>query len=283
MSDTAEPRELDTPEPPRIGGRQRSRPWALAVGGGLTALFVLVGLGAELLAPTSPFSLAGPPLEPPGAAHLLGTDGLGRDLLAGVVHGTRTSLQVAAGAAVLVLVLGLLVGAVSGYVGGRGDDLLMRGTEFVQVLPRFFLALVVIALFGAGLDRLILVLGLTSWPLLARVVRAQILALKEREFVAAARADGATGIQIVMRELLPNVLPVSVVYIGLVVAQVLLVEASLGFLGLGDPNRISLGFLASQAQQYLRVAWWLSVFPGAAIVLIVLGLNLLADGARERR
>lgn len=282
MSGIAESRELADTVPPSVGARRRTRPWALVVGSAMTAMFVLVGIGADLLAPFSPFSLAGPPLQPPGLAHPLGTDGLGRDLLSGVIHGTRTSLQVAAGAAVLVLVLGLLVGAVSGYVGGRGDDLLMRGTEFVQVLPRFFLALVVIALFGAGLDRLILVLGLTSWPLLARVVRAEVLALKEREFVAAARADGATGPQIVVRELLPSVLPVSVVYVGLVVAQVLLVEASLGFLGLGDPNRISLGFLASQAQQYLRVAWWLSVFPGSAIVLIVLGLNLLADGVRER-
>lgn len=261
-------------------GRRGS--WATRIGGLVTAGFVLVGVLAPVLAPAGPFAATGPPLEPPGAAHPLGTDSLGRDLLDGVVHGTRTSLLISAGAAVLVLVLGLLVGLLSGYLGGRPDDVLMRATEFVQVLPRFFLALVVIALFGPGVDRLVVVLGLTSWPLLARVVRAEVLGLRHREFVEAARADGASTASIVVRELLPNVLPLSLVYLGLVVAQVLLVEAGLGFLGLGDPNRISLGFLASQAQQFLRVAWWLSVFPGLALVAIVLGLNLLADGLGAR-
>lgn len=266
-----------------VGPRVRRRSRATLVGATLTSLFVLVGLLAPLLAPRDPFAVDGPSLAPPGATHWLGTDGLGRDLLSGIIHGTRTSLVVAAGAAVLVFVVGLLVGTLSGYVGGRVDDAMMRATEFVQVLPRFFLALVVIALFGAGIDRLVLVLGLTSWPLLARVVRSEILSLRHREFVDAARADGATTSQVIRGELLPSVVPTSLVYLGLVVAQVLLIEAGLGFLGLGDPNQISLGYLASQAQQFLRVAWWLSVFPGMAIVLIVLGLNLLADGLSTRR
>lgn len=266
--------------PTTARGRRRV---AVTVGATLTGLFVVVGVFAPLLAPYDPFGIDGSPLTPPASAHLFGTDGLGRDVLSGVIHGTRTSLLVAAGAAVLVLVVGLVVGTVSGYLGGRTDDLLMRGTEFVQVLPRFFLALVVIALFGAGIDRLVVVLGLTSWPVLARVVRSEVLSLRHREFVDAARADGATTLQVIRGELLPSVVPVSLVYLGLVVAQVLLIEAGLGFLGLGDPNQISLGYLASQAQQFLRVAWWLSVFPGGAIVLIVLGLNLLADGLADRR
>lgn len=266
--------------PTTARGRRRV---AVTVGATLTGLFVVVGVFAPLLAPYDPFGIGGSPLTPPASAHLFGTDGLGRDVLSGVIHGTRTSLLVAAGAAVLVLVVGLVVGTVSGYLGGRTDDLLMRGTEFVQVLPRFFLALVVIALFGAGIDRLVVVLGLTSWPVLARVVRSEVLSLRHREFVDAARADGATTLQVIRGELLPSVVPVSLVYLGLVVAQVLLIEAGLGFLGLGDPNQISLGYLASQAQQFLRVAWWLSVFPGGAIVLIVLGLNLLADGLADRR
>lgn len=265
-----------------VARRRRRRSVALPLGAALTLLFVAVGSLAPVLAPRGPFVLAGPPLIAPGWAHPLGTDALGRDLLAGVIYGTRTSLLVAAGTALVVFLVGVMVGVVSGYVGGRTDDALMRGTEFIQVLPRFFLALVVIALFGPGIDRLILVLGLTSWPLLARVVRSEVLSLRHREFVDAARADGAGSLDIIGRELLPNVIPVSLVYLGLVVAQVLLVEAGLGFLGLGDPNQISLGQLASQAQQFLRVAWWLSVFPGLAIVIIVLGLNLLADGAAGR-
>jgi peptide/nickel transport system permease protein len=282
VSATAEPRDAITVAvPERVVVSARSS-WSLRVGVVVTGAFVLVGVLAPVLAPAGPFALTGPPLEAPGWAHPFGTDALGRDLLDGVVHGTRTSLVVSVGTAGIVLLLGLLVGMVSGYVGGRTDDVLMRATEFVQVLPRFFLALVVIALFGPGIDRLVVVLGVTSWPLLARVVRSEVLGLRHREFVEAARADGATTASIVGRELLPNVLPVSLVYLGLVVAQVLLVEAGLGFLGLGDPNQVSLGFLASQAQQFLRAAWWMSLFPGAAIVCIGLGMNLLADGLGER-
>lgn len=251
------------------------------IGGAMTAAFVLVGVLAPWLAPHDPFAIDGPPLTGPSAAYPFGTDSLGRDLLSGVIHGTRTSLIVALATALVVFFVGVLVGLVAGYVGGRGDDVLMRFTEFVQVIPRFFLALVVIAMFGAGIDRLVLVLGLTSWPLLARVVRSEVLSLRHRDFVVAARADGASPVDIILRELLPNVMPTSLIYVGLVVAQVLLVEAGLGFLGLGDPNVISLGFLSSQAQQFLRAAWWLSFFPGLAIVLIVLGLNLLADGRSD--
>lgn len=279
----AQPAPAPNPAEARLAvARLTGSTWWLIVGGAITVTFVLVGIFAPQLAPHSPFRSVGPSLAPPGAEFPLGTDGLGRDLLSGVIHGTRTSLLVAAGSALVVFVVGTVVGTLSGYWGGRRDDILMRATEFVQVIPRFFLALVVIALFGPGIDKLVIVLGLTSWPLMARVVRSEVLSLRHREFVEAARADGASTSGIVFRELLPNVLPSSLVYLGLVVAQVLLVEAGLGFIGLGDPNQISLGFLASQAQQFIRVAWWLSVFPGAAIALIVLGLNMLADGATSR-
>lgn len=242
-----------------------------------TGLFVVTGTLAPVLAPADPFAIDAPPLEGPSASHPMGTDALGRDLLSGVIFGARTSLIVAGGTGVLVLTIGLLVGMVSGYVGGRVDDVLMRVTEFFQVIPRFFLAIIVIAMFGSGIDRLVLVLGLTSWSLLARVVRAEVLSLRQREFVQAARADGASHLRIMGRELLPNTLPVAVVYVGLVVAQALLIEAGLAFLGLGDPNQMSWGFLAAQAQSFLRVAWWMSFFPGLAIVVAVLGLNLLGD------
>jgi peptide/nickel transport system permease protein len=157
----------------------------------------------------------------------------------------------------------------------------MRLTEIVQVVPRFFLAILAIALFGTSQLVLISVFGFTSWVVLARVVRAEVLSLKEREFVQAARSQGASSLHILLREILPNALPVTIVYLALLLAHVILLEASLGFLGLGDPNTISWGYLAGQAQQFLRVAWWMSVFPGLAITLTVLGLNLLGDSLTD--
>jgi peptide/nickel transport system permease protein len=252
-----------------------------AVGAAITLLLLVVGVLAPLLAPTDPFAVDGPALSAPSTAHPMGTDALGRDLLSGVIWGARTSLLVAGGVALMAVVIGTSIGLLSGYLGGWVDDVLMRGTELFQVLPRFFLALVVIAFFGPGLDRLVLLLGFTSWPLLARVIRAETLALRHREFVEAARVQGASRTRILVREILPNALPPGIALLGLVVAQVILIEASLGFLGLGDPNVTSWGTLASEAQRFLRVAWWLSLFPGLAILLAVLGLNLLGDAVTD--
>lgn len=242
---------------------------------------VAVGVFAPLLAPTDPFSIDGPALEPPGAAYPMGTDALGRDVLSGVIHGARTSMLIALSVAVIVLVIGTGVGLVAGYRGGVVDDVLMRCTEAVQVLPRFFLALVVVALLGPGLDRVVLVLALTSWPLLARVVRAEVLSMRNSDFVEAARAYGAGGARIAVREILPNTLASAIALTGLLGAQVIVIEAGLSFLGLGDPNLVSWGGLASEGQRYLRTAWWLSVFPGSAILVAVLGLNLLGDALTD--
>lgn len=252
----------------RTGGR---------TGAGLVGGLVVVALLAPVLAPADPYAISGPSLAPPGGMHPLGTDALGRDLLSGLLFGARASLVVAVGVAALVLVVGGTVGAFSAWLGGWWDDVLMRLTEFFQALPRFFLAILAIAVFGPGLQLLILVLGLTSWTMLARVVRAEVLSLKQREFVDAARALGASSGRIVLRELLPNALPPALALLGLIMGRVLLVEASLGFLGLGDPNTMSWGLLAGSAQPYLRLAWWLPFFPGLAILLAVLGFNLLGD------
>lgn len=265
---------------PRLLGRVLRMPGGV-IGLMTTVVVVAVAVAAPLLAPVDPFAVNGPPLAPPSTDHPMGTDALGRDLLSGVIFGARTSVLVAGGVASLVLVIGTGVGLLSGYVGGWVDDVLMRGTEAFQVLPRFFLALVVIAFLGPGLDRLVLVLGVTSWPLLARVVRSQVLSLRHRDFVEAARASGASGTRIVVREILPNALPAAVALLGLVLAQVILIEAGLSFLGLGDPNTMSWGTLASEAQRFLRVAWWMSLFPGLAILVAVLGLNLLSDALTD--
>jgi len=265
---------------PRLLARTLRTPGG-GVGAAVMLLLVAVGVFAPVLAPTDPFAVDGPPLSAPSSAYLLGTDALGRDLLSGIVYGARTSLILAGGVALVVVVIGATVGLLSGYVGGWLDDALMRGTELIQVLPRFFLALVVIAFFGPGLDRLVLLLGVTSWPLLARVIRAEVFSLRQREFVEAARVHGASRARILLREISPNVLPSAIALLGLIVAQVILIEASLGFLGLGDPNVISWGTLASEAQRFLRVAWWLSLFPGLAILLAVLSLNLFGDALTD--
>jgi peptide/nickel transport system permease protein len=157
----------------------------------------------------------------------------------------------------------------------------MRLTEFVQVVPRFFVAVVVIALFGPGLDRLVLLLGLTSWPLIARVVRAEVLSLKTRDFIEAARSLGAPAARILWREILPSVLPVAIVLASVNAGGVILLEAGLSFLGLGDPHVVSWGYLANNAQRFLRVAWWMVLFPGAAIALAVLGFNLVGDALND--
>ena len=256
--------------------RFRRQPAAL-IGSALLVALALIALGADRIALYDPFATSDEVLRPPSAAHPLGTDDLGRDLFSGVVHGARVSLLVGLVSALTATVIGVAVGGIAGFAGGLIDDALMRITELFQVLPRFFLVVVAIALFGPGLDRLVLTLGLTSWPVLARVLRGEVLSMRHLEFVRAAEATGASGARVLWRHLLPNVLPSAAVLLGLLFGQVLLVEASLGFLGLGDPNALSWGVLAGQAQGYLRVAWWLPLFPGLAITVAVLGSNLLAD------
>ncbi|MDP8961185.1 MAG: ABC transporter permease [Actinomycetota bacterium] len=252
-----------------------------AVGLVLVGFATSVGLLADLLSGAEPFAAVAEPLSPPAAQHLLGTDDLGRDLAALVLHGLRTSLLVGAAVGVMAGVIGIAVGAASGSRGGLVDDALMRATELFQVIPRFFLAVVVVALFGPGLVNLIVLLGLTSWPWTARVVRAEVLSLKQRDFVAAARSLGAGELRVLLRHLVPNALPAAVVMVTLVASSAILIEAGLGFVGLTDPDVVSLGYLANNAQRFLRVAWWMVLFPGIAIVLLVVGLNLLGDTVNE--
>lgn len=231
------------------------------------------------MAPHDPFIITGGSLVAPSAPHPMGTDALGRDLFSAMLFGARTSVAVATAVSAIALACGLLIGMVAGYSGGWIDDALMRGTELFQVIPRFFFAVVVIAFFGPGLDRLVLTLGLTSWPILARIARSEVIAIRDLDFIRAAEALGASPAHVIWRQLLPNVLPVILVATGLLFGQVLLLEATLGFLGLGDPSAISWGTLAAQAQGFLQVAWWLALFPGLAITLAVVGVNLLADAA----
>ncbi|CAN5598008.1 ABC transporter permease [soil metagenome] len=250
-----------------------------------SALLLVIGVCAflaPLIAPADPFALDGPVLQAPSAAFPMGTDDLGRDVFSAVVHGARASSVMALGSATLIGLVGIAVGIVSGYLGRWVDDGLMRLTELVQVLPRFFLAIVVVALFGPGLDRIIVVLGITSWPPLARIVRAEVLSMRSQEYIDSARALGARTGRILWYHLLPGVVPGAAAYLSLAVAQVLLIEASLGFIGLSDPTVMSWGLLVGNARDFIRSAWWLAMFPGAAIAIAVLGLNLVADGVVAR-
>ncbi len=252
------------------------------VAGVVILLTLLVAVAAPLTAGGDPLSGSADALRPPLTAdHWMGTDHLGRDVWAQLVYGARVSLAVGILAAVSATLIGTTVGAIAGYAGGRVDAVLMRIAEFFQTLPRLVLALIIVALFGAGLGRLIFVIAILSWPQTARVVRASFLSLREAPFVDAARVAGMGAGTIVASEMLPNVLAPIVVTGSLDVATAILLEAALGFFGLGDPNRVSWGSMLNQAQPYLRQAWWMSLFPGLAISLVVLAFNVLGDSLND--
>ena len=181
----------------------------------------------------------------------------------------------------MALSIGIVVGAVAGYYGGRIDDLLMRVTEIFQVMPRFFLALFVVAIFGANIWGIMFVIGILNWAEIARLLRAEFLTLRERPFVTAARAYGARDLDIIVMEILPNAISPVIVAGSLQVASAILLEAALGFLGVGDPNVMSLGSMLNNAQQYIRQAWWTVTFPGLALCLLTLGIALVSDGLND--
>ena len=254
-----------------------------AVGAACVLVVVVAALFGPAFAPHDPFAITGGSLLSPTRTHVMGTDALGRDVWSALLYGARTSLLVASAVSMVSFVIGTTVGVVGGYLGGWIDDVLSRATEIFQVIPRFFFVITAIAILGPGLGRMILVIGMTSWPTLARVVRGETVATRHSDFVLAAEALGAPPWRVMRRQLLPNVLPATIVTLGLLFGQVLLLEATIGFLGLGDPGAISWGMMAAQAQGFLRVAWWLALFPGLAITFTVLGVNLLADACAPSR
>ncbi|MEO5617072.1 MAG: ABC transporter permease [Candidatus Eisenbacteria bacterium] len=241
------------------------------------ALFLFAAVCADQIAPRDPQKTSDEALQPPSARFPFGTDDLGRDVFSGVVHGARVSLSVGVIVAVLSGFFGALVGLTAGYAGGRLDDLLMRLTELFLVPPRFFLALVAAALFGSTVFTLVAVLSVTYWPLTARLVRAEVTSLKGRSFVEAARAMGASPARILFHDILPHTLPLVVTNMTLMVGSVVLVEAGLEFIGLGDANQITWGYMLHNGQHFIRDAWWVLFFPTLAISLLVLALNAVGD------
>jgi peptide/nickel transport system permease protein len=247
----------------------------------VVVFFMLLAILSPLIAPFHPLSIGKDSFHRPDSTYLMGTDDLGRDLFSGVLWGARVSMMVGLLAALTSTVIGVLIGAWAGYYGGRVDDLLMRITEFFLVIPRFFLVLIIVALFGNSLWNIIFVIGVLSWPVTARLVRVEFLSLREKEFVEGVRAVGASDSRIILRHILPNASPPIIVSGSLQIARAILMEAGLSFLGLGDPNQISWGVMLYNAQRFLRHAWWTATFPGLAIFLVVMGFNLVGDGLND--
>ncbi len=236
-----------------------------------------------ILFPRDPLSIAGPAMLPPFQdwSLPLGTDRLGRNVLAGIVHGARTSLAVGLAAAATALFVGAIIGTAAGFAGGLIDEILMRITDAFQTVPGFLLALALVSVVGPSLPVVVLAIALGAWPGPARVARAEVLSLRERDFVAAARTIGMHPIEIAYREILPNALPPVLALSSVIVAAAILIEAALSFLGLGDPNRVTWGGMLAEGRAVLRSAPSLSIFPGIALVLAVLGVYLVGEGTIE--
>ena len=245
------------------------------------AVTVLVALLANLLAPNDPFAIVAAPFTQPGGALLLGTDSLGRDVMSGLMYGARTTLLIAVLSTLAAVAFGTLVGAVAGYYGGVVDDALMRTTEFFQTIPSFLFALVLLAILSPSAMNLVIAIAVVSWPPITRVVRAEVLSIKSREFVQAAVVAGQRDSAILLTQVLPNTLSPLIVTGSLLVATAILVESALSFLGLGAPNQMSWGFMIGAGRSFLRDAWWLVTVPGVAILLTVLSINLVGEGLND--
>ncbi|MBB5423200.1 peptide/nickel transport system permease protein [Paraburkholderia sp. JPY158] len=245
----------------------------------LLALALFAALSANWLFPGDPLDMVAAPYQWPGADHAypLGTDLMGRDLLAGLFHGARVSLYVGITVALIALVLGVLIGGVAGYFGGIIDQMLMAITEFFQTVPPFLLAIILVAILTPSLSTIVFALGITAWPSIARLTRGEFIVLREREFVSASLALGASDAHLIFIEILPNALTPILVSTALLVANAILSEAALSFLGLGDPNVVSWGSMVGTGREALRTAWYMIAVPGSAIALTVLALNLLSD------
>jgi len=263
---------------------RRFRKNKLALAGSLiiVVLFVVAAFAA-VLAPHDPFAIdTKKVLQPPSATHLMGTDELGRDVLSRVIWGAKISLLVGFVAVGISVAIGILLGSLAGFYGGLIDSFIMRFVDVMLCFPTFFLILAVIAFWEPSIWKIMLVIGLTSWMGVARLVRAEFLSLKERDFVQAARVLGGRDSRIIIRHILPNSLAPVLVNATLGVAGAILVESALSFLGIGiQPPDPSWGNMLTAGKDNIEIAWWLSFFPGFAIFVTVMGYNMLGEGIRD--
>lgn len=249
----------------------------------ILCLVVLVALFCSLWYQESPWAMVAEPLLPPlqNRDYFLGTDMLGRDIATGLAYGARVSLLVGVVSTLVAVVFGVLVGALAGFYGGRTDDVLMRFTEFFQTIPQLAMAVVLVAIFKPSIYSIVGAIAVVSWPPVARLVRSEFLSLKQREFVQAAIVIGQTPSRIIFTQILPNAMSPIIVTASLMIATAILTESSLSFLGLGDRNLMSWGFMIGAARTMLREAPLMSVMPGVAILLTVLAINLIGEGLND--
>lgn len=274
--------------PTRVGhseslwGALRRNPAALA-GAGILLVTLAMALTAGHFFPSDPSEMVAEPLLWPGTepAYPLGTDSLGRDVAAGIAYGARASLLIAVYGTLISVLIGVVVGALAGFHGGRLGDVLMRVTEVFQTVPAFLLVIVIVAIGNPTVNVIALAIGISSWPTVARLIRAEFRTLREADFVTAARSQGFSHRAIILQEILPNALAPLVVTSSILVASAILIEAGLAFLGMSDPNRPSWGGMIGAGREQIASAWYLTALPGLAIILVVLAFNLLGDGLND--
>ena len=251
---------------------------------GLVILFVITigSIFGPLIYPTDPFDMVWAPFSPPGEeGYLFGTDYLGRDLLAMVIHGARVSLVIGLSAAIVSIFIGVTIGALAGFYRGYIEEILMRVTEFFQVLPTLLFSMVIVALFGASLTMITIAIGIVSWTAVARITRSEFLRIRELEYVMASRASGVSNTKLMFGIILPNALPPIIVQSALMVGSAILFEAGLSFLGLTDPNVVSWGQIIGSNRQYILDASYTVTIPGIAIFVTVLAISLVGDGLND--
>lgn len=263
--------------------KRYARNYGAVAGLAIITLVVLAALAAPYLYEDSPWMMVASPLIQPftDPAYPFGTDMLGRDITAGLVWGARVSLMIGLLSTGIALLFGIVVGAAAGYCGGRIDDALMRFTEFFQTIPQLAMAVVIVAILGPSIYSIMGAIAVVSWPPAARLVRSEFMTLKQREFVQAAIVIGQTPSRIVATQILPNAMSPIIVSASFMVATAILTESSLSFLGLGDRNLMSWGFMIGAARTMIRDAWWMSVWPGVAILVTVLSINLIGEGLND--
>ncbi len=248
-------------------------------------VLVLIVLGAifgPMLYPTDPFEMVWAPFSPPGEeGYLLGTDYLGRDLTAMILNGARVSIVIGLAAAFMSVFIGVSIGALAGFYRGWVEEVLMRITEFFQVLPTLLFSMVIVALFGASLLMITIAIGIVSWTATARITRSEFLRIRELEFVTASRASGSSNLKLMFKVILPNALPPIIVQAALMVGSAILFEAGLSFLGLTDPNVVSWGQIIGSNRQYILDASYTVTIPGVAIFITVLAISLVGDGLND--
>ena len=273
------------PEQPEIWWRETVRMFCTnraAVAGAVSlGLIVLIGAFGPIILAADPFAIVGAPLREPGEGTLLGTDYLGRDVFTGIIYGVRTTLAIAITATIFAVFVGIAIGAVAGFYGGKIDNALMRVTEFFQVLPPLVFAMVIVAVFSHDLWTVIIAIGITTWTTEARLTRAEFLKIREREYVTAERAVGATDRRLMLRVILPNALPPLIIAVTLRVGISVIYEAALSFLGLTDPDVMTWGKMIGLSRDFFFEAWWTVTFPGVAILVTVLCIALIGDGLND--